>query len=688
MMARREQAEHPGQQPELSPARPHNGLVTFLSDKAIQHSGPFAVWLAEWPIAAAAHWQWGGSAVASAFLTLSAVAITGTTWWAGIEHGLKRQRLAMAVGTAAAASSWFAGAAIGGPTTPLAVNSWLMGGPVIGFAWAVKRALRTTENKQASGDALKEGLFEKIGLARARARTSKVEPNKVTVPVELDRGKQTHDDAAKAAKGLAGALGVPENAVRWEKDPEDAGRGQYVIVPEDMLKEPTPWPGPSCPGGSIADAPIAVGIYEDGPVCAIWFNGDEDAGRNAQHYQVMGMTGAGKSQGGRVALVDLMTRRDVVLWLFDPSKGVQTFGPLLPGADWALLSMKECQTGISVLPNVITARANWLGQHGYDQWTREAGEQQNTPEHTCRADGTACGCPSMPYLICWFEEVAKLFREGVELAPITQEARSAGVSLVFSLQRSSHTSMDTDVRANIGGAGVFGTNSAIDSGFALSDDTMDAGARPEAWKNNKPGYSYWEAAGLNEERFATPTRTYLMDKQVAAETIARFRTVRVPDAGPVTAQAAGPAYANRKRYDSAVQAAAEQPIEEATGDADLDADDMALHATDPEYADIPIDIDRPLPPVPDGMDMPLVQPGGPVKEKTREEALDALEQVLNELVDRGQLTFGPKDITPFLPRIGKTSSWVRREFRRLEADGVLSTTDEAGVYRINVAQPA
>ncbi|MBC2903164.1 hypothetical protein [Streptomyces cupreus] len=666
MMARRDQAE----QPELAPARVRNGLFTFLSDKAIQHSAPFAVWLAEWPVAAAAHWQWGGSAVASAFLTLSAVGITGTTWWAGVEHGLKRQRLAMAVGTAAAASSWFAGAAIGGATTEWAVNSWLMGGFTISLAWAVKRSLRTTENTQASGSSAEKSLLEKIGLARAQARQPKVEPNKVTVPIELDRGAQTHDDAAKAAKGLAGVVGVPESAVRWEKDPEDAGRGQYVIVPEDMLKEPTPWPGPSCPGGSIADAPIPVGIYEDGPTCAIWFNGDEDAGRNAQHYQVMGMTGAGKSQGGRVALVDLMTRRDVALWLLDPSKGQQTFGPILPGADWAALSMSECQAVIGVLPNVITARANELGKHGFDQWTAEAGASLN-----------------MPYMVVWFEEVAKLFRDGVDLAPIAQEARSAGISLVFSLQRSSHTSMDTDVRANIGGAGVFGTNSATDTGFALSDDTIDAGARPEAWKNNKPGYSYWEAAGLDEERFATPTRTYLLDKGEAAQVVAQFGPVRAPDAGPVTAAAAGPKYANRKRYDSAEQAAAEQPVEAATGDPDLNAEDMALHATDPEYADLHVDIDRPLPPVPEGMDVPLPQPSGSGREMSREGALQELEDVLNEFVDKGRLEFGPKDMTPHLARIGKSASWVRKEFRSLEARGVLSTTDEAGIYRINVAQP-
>lgn len=688
MMARREQAEHAGQALGIAPPRPHNGLVTFLSDKAIQHSGPFAIWLAEWPLAALAHWQWGGSPWASMGLTLSAVAITGGTWWTGVDHGVKGQRLVQSVITAGAASGWFAAAAIGGATTSLAVNTWLMGGPTIAIAWAVKRALRTAHHTQASGDQAEKGLFEKIGLARARAREIRVEPNKVTVPVTLDRGQQTSDDAAKAAKGLAGVVGVPESAVRWERDPEDAGQGKFVIVPEDMLKEPTPWPGPSAPGASIADAPIPVGIYEDGVVCAIWFNGDEHAGRNAQHYQVMGMTGAGKSQGGRVALVDLMTRRDVVLWLFDPSKGVQTFGPLLPGADWALLSMKECQTGISVLPAVITARANWLGQHGYDQWTREAGEQQNSGEHTCRTDRTACGCLGMPYLICWFEEVAKLFREGEDLAPIVQEARSAGVSCVFSLQRSSHTSMDTDVRANIGGAGVFGTNSATDSGFALSDDTMDAGARPEAWKNNKPGYSYWEAAGLNEDRFATPARTYLMDKGVASAAVARYGPVRAPDAGPVTAAAAGPAYQNRQRYMSTAAAASTVVVDAEDDEDGITPEEQQLFETDPEYADVTVDIDKPLPEVPADRDRRIgIEPGQ--SKMSRAESLQVLEDVLNELVDAGRLEIGPADITPFLDRIGKGGSWVRAEFRRLAREGVLQEIDDPEhPYRIRVSQPA
>lgn len=659
------------QETEALPAPPSGGgfisrSTDFLGGKVIQHSPPFAVWAAEWPVAWGAHLQWGGSNIASAFLTLSAVGITGVTWWSGVEGGVKRQRLVQAVCTAAAASGWFAAAAIAGPTAPELLNAWLMGGPTIAMLWSIKSVMRTNPDRsQTNEDSEEKGLFAKIGLARAQAKQIKAGPNKVVIPVELDRGKQTHDDAAKAAKGLAGVVGVPENAVRWEKDPEDAGRGQYVIVPEDMLKTPTPWPGPSAPGASIGDAPIPAGIYEDGPQASLWFSGDEDEGRNAAHWQFMGMTGAGKSQGGRVALIDVMTRRDVAIIALDPSKGVQTFGPILGGIEWAAFTLAECRAILAALPAMITARANELGKHGYDQWTPEAGAKLN-----------------MPYLIIWCEEVAKLFREGEDLLPIIQELRSAGGSLVLSLQRSSHTVMDTDVRANIAGGAAFGVNRSEDAGMVLSDDTIDAGARPEVWKNLKPGYCYIEGPGISEDRFATPVRTFLLEKQYAAQVVAAFSEVRFKGLGQVTEQAAGQAYAGRTRYTSIGQAAQANAGGEATPEPELDADDMALHETDPEYVDLHVDIDRELPPVPPGMDIPLA--GQPDTSMSREDSLTALEEVLNEFVNDGKLTFGPKEITPHLWRIGKGASWVRKEFRRLETEGLLSTTDETGIYRINV----
>ncbi|MEV8474847.1 hypothetical protein [Streptomyces sp. NPDC051173] len=638
-------------------------LGSFLARKAIPHSPPFAVWLAEWPAAWAAHFQWGGSPTASAFITLSSVALTGVTWWSGMNA--TKQRQVQATITAGAATGWLAAATIAGPASTGLLNAWLMGGPTLAGLWSIRMTMRVNPDKAvSSADGTEKTIWEKIGLARARAKEIKVGPNKVTIPVQLDPGVQTHDDAAKASKNLASAIGVPTNAVRWKDDPENASRGQYVVVPEDMLKEPTPWPGPSAPGASIGDEPVLPGIYEDGPAAELWFSGDEAAGRNAAHWQFMGMTGAGKSQGGRVVLTDLMTRRDVVIVACDPSKGVQTFGPILQGIEWPAFTMAECRAVISALPEMITARANELGKHGYDQWTPEAGAKLN-----------------MPYILAWFEEVAKLFREGEDILPIVQEARSAGITVVFSLQRSSHTIMPTDVRANIAGGASFGVNRSEDAGFVLSDDTIDAGARPEQWKNLKPGYCYIEGPGIDEDRFATPIRTYLLDKQQAAQTIAAFSSVRYQGLGPVTERAAGDAYANRKRYSSVQQAADAQPETVAAGDPDIDSDTAALYETDPEYADITVDVDRELPPLPPGMDWQIARP--PAESKmTREQSLAALETVLQEFADRGQLDFGPKHITPELGRIGKTSSWVRRELRRLVEDGVLDDTDEPGVYRI------
>ncbi|MBQ1166137.1 ATP-binding protein, partial [Streptomyces sp. A73] len=71
---------------------------------------------------------------------------------------------------------------------------------------------------------------------------------------------------------------------------------------------------------------------------------------------------------------------------------------------------------------VITARADALGRAGFKNWTPDAFEQLN-----------------MPSMIVWIEEAAKFFREGTEMEGLVMEARSAGISVIISLQRPSAT---------------------------------------------------------------------------------------------------------------------------------------------------------------------------------------------------------------------------------------------------------
>ncbi|MBQ1165753.1 conjugal transfer protein TraB, partial [Streptomyces sp. A73] len=74
----------------------------------------------------------------------------------------------------------------------------------------------------------------------------------------------------------------------------------------------------------------------------------------------------------------------------------------------------------------------------------------------------------------------------------------------------------------------------------------DAGARPEAWENRKPGYNYLVAPGVDEERYAMKARTF--DPPTDEEIAQVLAHAPRPPADPITAAAAGEAYANRARY--------------------------------------------------------------------------------------------------------------------------------------------
>src|SRR5690606_15598369 len=194
-------------------------------------------------------------------------------------------------------------------------------------------------------------------------------------------------------------------------------------------------------------------------------------------------------------------------------------------------------------------RQAWLGAHGYRSWEPAAATPQTDPAHSCRK-GQACGCPGMPYLVTWFEEAANTLRaiDDDIFTGIAQEARSAGMSLIVSMQRASGYQISTDTRASLPSALCFGLNDDRDATFALPSDVLDAGANPAAWGNKRPGYCYLCAAPIHEDRWSTPSRTFRNDV-VALEWVTRaFAPVRAT-VDPVTAQAAtqvaGNAYTNR-----------------------------------------------------------------------------------------------------------------------------------------------
>ncbi|MDX3383723.1 plasmid transfer protein TraB [Streptomyces niveiscabiei] len=667
----------PGYLPQMQ-AGPENGTIrAYLLHRAKPHLPPWLGWLATGAAGAIGHEKWPDSAAAGVGLTLASVALTGVAWAAG--KGISKQRRLHSAVTVAAGSAWVTAACLAGPTAGPIDDLFLMGGPAVALSWNVRMVMR--HNPDGATGSSDGGLLEKVGLARAQIGAAKVEPNRVTAPIALQPGEQTNDDVAKALVRIASALDLPTSAVRYTPDPGSVRRGELVIVPEDMLSEVVEWEGPSNLGGSIAD-PLLIGRYDDGAPLHLWLPGDPDAGRNSTHVLIAGGTGSGKGDAALNLQTEILSRRDVIIWFSDP-KAFQDFAPLRPGLDWGVEGGSQTEVMVAAVEAVIPARTRWLGAHGYRQWVPAAAQTQNDPEHTCRPDGRACGCEGMPFLVTWFEEAANTLRALGDdtFTGIAQEARSAGISLIVSLQRPSYDQMSTSTRASLPSVIALGCDPR-DEGFSLPETVLDAGAHPGAWGNRRPGYCYVVSPGIPEDRYPSPGRTRRFTTRAVAvmEQLAAWAQHNGATADPVTAGAAssvaGRAYTGRPTADSD-----DQPHQPAALRAVPEEDDMEQGGllVDPEDQDIDPEVDLPEPE--QGDDAPIFgQEAG--HKPSPEEARRLFAQALAEFEDEGRMVVGPKDFTDWCDRHSLSRSWVSLRLKEAAQEGRLDATNTTGRWRI------
>ncbi|NED04817.1 sporulation protein SsgA [Streptomyces sp. SID6648] len=645
------------------------GMGAWLWHRAKPYTPPWIVTGVVGAAGAGAHELWGNSPWAGVGLTLASVGLTAATWWAGTSTGQQR-RLHSAI-TVAAGATWVTASALSGPLTGPLPDLYLMGGASLALTWNIRQVMRSSA-PEGSSESADKGLLEKVGLARTKLREVKVEPNRVTVPYELPAGELTNDDINKAIPRIASALDVPTTAIRVQHDPDSARKGQFVIVPEDMLKTPTVWPGPFAPGESVA-VPLRIGVYDDGSDLVLPL-------LDAIHLLVMGMTGSGKTEGAVDLLLEILTRNDVTVWLADAAKAGQDFQPLVPALDWAALDTASAGAMVDAVQAVIPARTAWLRDHSYRAWEPAAAQTQTSSAHSCASAG-ACGCPGMPYLLAWFEEAAKLLRElGDDVfTGIAQEARSAGVSLVVSMQRASGYQLSTDTRASLPAAMCFGVR-GDDAGFALPEEVLDAGANPAAWGNKRKGYVYLVSAGVEEDLYANPARTfwtgppaegsYERMARYVVETFASVRAELDPVTGAAAEQAAGPLFTNRRARAGAASAPA-RPVQEQTllnNDGQEDGDLVEMEHDG-------VDLSAELPPVENDAALPPAKP-------STEEARELLNEMVATLASVGPGTVAVRDLKPYLEQIGRDRSWVSREMKRMSEEGRLAATGEEGVYRL------
>ncbi|MFD9966170.1 DNA translocase FtsK [Amycolatopsis sp. NPDC058986] len=695
-----------------------------LRERIIPFLPAWASSLALWPVGALTHAVWGTDPAALPWatcgLTLVSAGLTGLVAKMRMDPGKRAHALTSVVG----GSAWLTAATIVGPGQHPLLDMWLMGAPALALSWNVRRILKT--NNGEKGDKNENQFFKAVKLAGTKVRGElEVGPNKVEIPLQLPSGELTADDVTQAKGRIASGLSVPANAVRVAPDPEHADRATLTVVPVDMLKTKTPWPGPSSFGGSIMD-PIVTGIYEDGEPLRFWFPGDPAAGRNALHILVMGMSGAGKSHAAKRAWTEVLTRVDAELWVADPSKGKQTVGKFEKYIHRTALTKHAGEKMITDLKAKIRERTDKLGAQGLDQWV------------------PGCG---MPYLVVWIEEAAQLIRDSEEMIDIAQTARSAGISIVISLQRATAVNMPTDTRAQLGGSWCFGVKTESDARFCLSEETVDQGANPGQWQAKRPGYNYLEVPGIDEDRFTRPARTYDGGDDEMVAYIEAFRAqfgAQATDTAETAPQNAGDAPdVDDEEFDTDVLLLATELlvtsqfgstsmlqrklrigfaaagrlmdalerrgiVGPANGSQARDVlytpEDLAAALA--EASGVPADSTNPdedsmLPTNPEpglgddvdpDTELPPADPADtfqfPRQKVSTARAAELLIDVLRELRARGLTVVGPKDIPDAFFKQVRSRSWVSPQMARMAEQGLLIETDVEGRYEFPPADDA
>ncbi|WP_422754529.1 conjugal transfer protein TraB [Micromonospora sp. WMMD708] len=639
---------------------PKNGGITDPSGLAAVHT----VRLPLWPylvtptgsvgLAVAtglAHWRWGDQpttvGAAAAGLTLAGTALTSLTWRAAAARGIVRR--AVATTTCVAGSVWAIGATIAGPWSSPWSDMWLIGAPTATIAMAVIRVLRNGDGDDptTAGGGLAEAVKS---LRNASVARPTIKGAKATAGVTLEAGTSVRELAADRA-ALASALDVPETAVRVIPDPDSARRGRVEVVPVDQLRAMVPWPGLSAPGRSIAE-PIVLGVMEDGEPLTLWLPGDHTAGRNAAHFLIVGMSGAGKTEVILNIAAEVISRTDAELWLADPRKFDQLPTWAIHGAARTAGTEDDTNELLEDLYTDITGRARQIGAHGHKQWTK--------------------GCRQCPrYRVAIIDEASQVAAGNPLVTELTEAARSAGISLVFGLQRASHDRFPTSARANIPGSICLGVDKDVDASMALSEATLDAGAMPWAWKNTKPGYLYAEVPGTDTTRWSMPCRSYVADEDQRADAVAPYLGGQ-PAAGPTRPESARPAPHPRP--------------EPTPTDDDSDHDDEPNQAINPH--DPPDDVD-PAEPIRIPPGMPRIPLGLRQPAMSTDEAYEHLRGHLHDLHDAGVTVVRPGDLGDVIAATGLSGDWVRKALGRLSTgpDAMLRKTDR-GTYKIRIPEPA
>jgi hypothetical protein len=644
------------------------------ASKAIAIVTPWFVGVLGYGLAVALHYilhtpDPGMMSVWSSVVTICALILTGVTF--GQSHARGPWGKAHTTLSTFLAGMWTLAVVISGPGHPIVWRLGVVGGITLALTWNIRTVIRAKnfDAQAAIGDPL-AFLFgqgaERAGMPAIEAKTTHAGAHKVEGAVQLEQGRQTAEDLQRKVPYVESGIGLPPGSITTSIDPDDASKAKVTISDPRVMKRPIPWPGPSRPGGSVIE-PFRLALWQDLDELAYVIVG--------HHLQMMGMTGAGKGFGGAWNfLAEFISRRDGAVFAIDITKGEQTLGPLRPALHRLETTPAGAKQMLAELQAQVKPRTDYLASKGLAKWK------------------PGCG---LTYWLIWLEEFPDIFdclsdKEQEQFLSMLKAIRSAGGTIVMSLQRSDYTQMPTLARGQLAKM-CFGVENSADASFGLSERQQDAGARPELWTNAQPGMAYLDAPSIEEGRIAMPMRTYAWGLDANGE----FDDERA-NAAMREYAAQWPAAA--KDVDETTAALSRlsggptvplpaQGEEEPVDDDEEDVRNVAseyLRTEDPDPT-VQADIDDEIPDLPEGD--PPWRFAGPEQRMTAGERGAALMKRLQELWDGGARDFSSGDLRPLWESTDMSRSWVQKTLKKLVEAGALGGYDDEAQRYLMPSRP-
>jgi DNA segregation ATPase FtsK/SpoIIIE, S-DNA-T family len=342
-----------------------------------------------------------------------------------------------------------------------------------------KRPPKTTRQQARAVVTAWPSIAEARGIGGVRLQ--RVEPDEYGWTMRLripTASKLTVRNIAGAVDGLAASFRVRVGAVRVESVRERADLAVVRVNITDPLAESVAYPGPG--GTSIAE-PLRLGRFEDRSEIRVTLPGT--------HALDAGATGAGKTALQRVALAELVARRDCVLWGIDAAKRGLGFTPFVDALDRLAIDTAGAIKMLEAVLAVQRTRAAWMGQNRVDPWPLG---------------------PERPQLVVVIDELSDLVSDSTVadlLEAVMKLGREQAISVIAGTQRASGEALGDSVTSR----SQFGIRLALRCREVGDGDLiLGKGRAAEGWRPDRlqaPG-SMLVLTDAPEHQVPQPGRAY------------------------------------------------------------------------------------------------------------------------------------------------------------------------------------